>query len=139
MTGASGLHVGIVGGSITGCATAIALVSAGHRVEVFERSRGHLRDHGAGIGTPPSVIAAFHARGMIDAAMPVLHAWRAAHVGRAGEARLGRAGWVAPLSIDLLTWGDLHRSLRERVAPPLTALALLSAVSMALGARLGIQ
>ena len=35
-----GLRVGIVGGSIAGCATAVLMSRAGHSVTVFERSSG---------------------------------------------------------------------------------------------------
>jgi 2-polyprenyl-6-methoxyphenol hydroxylase-like FAD-dependent oxidoreductase len=48
--------VGIVGGSIGGCGTAIGLSRLGHRVVVFERSSGGLPSRGAGIATPSSVI-----------------------------------------------------------------------------------
>ena len=39
-----GSRVGIIGGSIAGCATAIALARLGCDVQVFERSSGVLRD-----------------------------------------------------------------------------------------------
>ena len=45
-----GLRVGIVGGSIAGCVTAIELARLGADVTVFERSR-HLQDRGAGLGS----------------------------------------------------------------------------------------
>ena len=47
-----GSRVGIVGGSIAGCAAAIALQRLGCEVEIFERSSGALRDRGSGIGIP---------------------------------------------------------------------------------------
>lgn len=61
------LNIGIIGGSISGCTAAVALLRAGHRVKVFERSSGVLLGRGVGIGTPPSVIAGFRERDMIDA------------------------------------------------------------------------
>lgn len=45
-------RVGIVGGSIAGCAAAIALGRLGCQVDVFERSSGALRDRGSGIAIP---------------------------------------------------------------------------------------
>ena len=48
-----GSKVGIVGGSIAGCATAIALGRLGCDVHIFERSSGALRDRGSGILLPP--------------------------------------------------------------------------------------
>jgi 2-polyprenyl-6-methoxyphenol hydroxylase-like FAD-dependent oxidoreductase len=47
-----GSRVGIVGGSIAGCATAIALRRLGCDITVLERSSGALRDRGAGIAVP---------------------------------------------------------------------------------------
>ena len=50
-----GSTVGIVGGSIAGCAAAVALARLGCDVHVFERSSGALRDRGAGIMVPPAL------------------------------------------------------------------------------------
>lgn len=47
-----GSRVGVVGGSIGGCAAAIALGRLGCDVTVFERSSGALRDRGSGIAIP---------------------------------------------------------------------------------------
>ena len=47
-----GSRVGVIGGSIAGCATAIALERLGCDVQVFERSSGVLRDRGSGIAIP---------------------------------------------------------------------------------------
>lgn len=115
------LSVGIVGGSIAGCAAAVTLVHAGHRVTVFERSPGELEGRGAGIGTQLSVLRSLVERGLIDADMPYFHAegFHAdgfPHVGRTtADERLGHTAWVAPITTELLNWGDLYRSLRERV------------------------
>lgn len=50
------MNVGIVGGSLAGCAAAIALRRAGCEVSVYERSRGALEDRGAGIGMPLALL-----------------------------------------------------------------------------------
>ena len=50
------LSIGIVGGSIAGCAAAIELTRAGHEVAVFERSTGELKGRGAGIATAISML-----------------------------------------------------------------------------------
>ena len=47
-----GSRIGVVGGSISGCAAAIALGRLGCDVTVFERSSGALRDRGSGIAIP---------------------------------------------------------------------------------------
>jgi len=112
----TGLNIGVVGGSISGCAAAVALGRLGHRVRVFERSEGPLKGRGAGIGTPPSVIRVFRDRDMVDSDLPCFHVERLAHIGRRGRAHLGSTSWVTPFSIELLSWGDLYRSLRSRLS-----------------------
>jgi 2-polyprenyl-6-methoxyphenol hydroxylase-like FAD-dependent oxidoreductase len=59
-----------VGGSIAGCAAAVALSQVGCAVTVFERARGTLADRGVGIGMAPQVQATLAVRGLIDPAMP---------------------------------------------------------------------
>jgi 2-polyprenyl-6-methoxyphenol hydroxylase-like FAD-dependent oxidoreductase len=110
------LSIGIVGGSISGCTAAIALMRLGYRVRVFERSGGTLKGRGAGIGTPPSVIRSFRDLDMVDSNLPCFHVERLAHTGRGGGGEhLGCTSWVTPFTIELLNWGDLYRSLRHRV------------------------
>jgi 2-polyprenyl-6-methoxyphenol hydroxylase-like FAD-dependent oxidoreductase len=50
--GVRGSRVGVVGGSIGGCAAAVALGRLGCHVTVFERSSGALRGGGSGIAIP---------------------------------------------------------------------------------------
>ena len=69
-----GVRVGIIGGSIAGCATAALLHRAGHDVIVFERSGSDLVSRGAGIGTPTAVWQDMMARGLIDGALPSFRA-----------------------------------------------------------------
>ena len=64
------MRVGIVGGSIAGCAAAALLHRAGHDVIVFERSGSDLVSRGAGIGTPTAVWQDMMARGLIDETLP---------------------------------------------------------------------
>jgi 2-polyprenyl-6-methoxyphenol hydroxylase-like FAD-dependent oxidoreductase len=56
LTRIAGSRVAVVGGSIAGCAVAVALIRAGCEVTVFERTRGSLRDRGFGIGLPPGTL-----------------------------------------------------------------------------------
>jgi 2-polyprenyl-6-methoxyphenol hydroxylase-like FAD-dependent oxidoreductase len=113
---ASGLKIGIVGGSIAGCTAAIELTRAGHRAQVYERSRGELKGRGAGIGTPMSVIASLVDRDLIDLDMPYFHVTCMPHIGRtSAQERMGRTAWEVPAQIELLNWGDLYRNLRKRV------------------------
>jgi 2-polyprenyl-6-methoxyphenol hydroxylase-like FAD-dependent oxidoreductase len=59
--GIAGSRVAVIGGSIAGCAMAIALARAGCRVTVFERTRDALSERGFGIGmlAPGSVTVCF--------------------------------------------------------------------------------
>jgi 2-polyprenyl-6-methoxyphenol hydroxylase-like FAD-dependent oxidoreductase len=113
---AGGLKIGIVGGSIAGCAAAVALMRAGHRVTVFERSPGALVGRGAGIGTQSSVLRSLVERDLIDADMPHFHAESFPHVGRTtAYERQGHTAWKVPITMELLNWGDIYRNLRKRV------------------------
>lgn len=108
--------VGIVGGSIAGCATAIALDRAGWSVTVFERSPGELVDRGAGIAVVPDAFDDFIDRGMLDEHTPALsfdhfeQFWR-----RDDRAPYGYCPAPQPLAFRALNWGELYRYLRDRV------------------------
>jgi len=127
--GIEGSRVAVVGGSIAGCAAAVALSRAGCSVSVYERSRGGLRDRGAGMSIPVSVRDDLVAAGYLDPAMPTRHqdalVWRTRD-GRDPAGRLlGRQGYPSLM----VAWTMLWRSLRARVpegcyheATPVTAI-----------------
>ena len=64
------LDIAVIGGSIAGCTAAIELARQGCKVTLFERSGEELKDRGAGLGVPASVIATFITRDLIDADLP---------------------------------------------------------------------
>ena len=68
------MRVGIIGGSIAGCATAALLHRAGHDVIVFERSESDLVSRGGGIAAPTAVWQDMMAHGLIDATLPACRA-----------------------------------------------------------------
>ena len=75
------LKVGVIGGSIAGCTTAIELLRLGCDVTLLERTGEELKDRGAGIGVPSSVMDTFITRDLVDANTPYfpghsLRAWR---------------------------------------------------------------
>lgn len=78
------LKVAVIGGSITGCTSAIELSRLGCDVTLFERSGEELKDRGAGIGVPPSVLDTFVQRALIAPDIPYFNArsfvrrWRTA-------------------------------------------------------------
>lgn len=110
------LKIAIIGGSITGCTAAVELSRHGCDVVLFERSGEELKDRGAGIGVPPSVMETFVARDLVDAALPFFPArcfvrrWRTDT-----EPAFGHLAWEQPTSLALLNWGALYRNLRARV------------------------
>ncbi|MGE0821872.1 MAG: FAD-dependent monooxygenase [Candidatus Binatia bacterium] len=113
---AKGLQVGIIGGSIAGCATAIELLRLGCEVTLFERTGEELKDRGAGIGVPPSVMEAFIKRDLVDADIPYFSSRTFTRVWRTSkEQQYGYIAWDQPAGLALLNWGGLFRNLRKRV------------------------
>jgi len=111
--------VAVVGGSIAGCAAAIALRGAGCEVTVYERTHNDLRDRGYGIGIPAAARERLVAAGFLDADTPVLtcadRLWlvRDETVPRGRE--FGRIAWRQPFPTTLNNWGLLWRALRAHV------------------------
>jgi 2-polyprenyl-6-methoxyphenol hydroxylase-like FAD-dependent oxidoreductase len=116
MARAGSLNVGILGGSITGCAVAAELARAGCAVTVLERSGEEPRDRGAGIGLPPSLVKTLIGHDLVDADLPFIEVRRFPHlVLQEREERYGHVLWEQQGSIALLNWGVLYRNLRRRV------------------------
>lgn len=110
------VRVGIVGGSIAGCAVAIELSRAGYDVTVFERSRGALVGSGAGISTPLATFRSLIARDLLDADFPsCLNTTMQFIGGGAADDRFGHTAWVSRRDSAAMHWGDLYRALRRRV------------------------
>lgn len=116
---ATELNVAIVGGSIAGCAAAIALRRAGCEVTVYERSRGKLEDRGAGIGMPLALLHTLIDRDFVDASIAHFQATKAPFVLRAdaeeGEPGQGRLLWEQPIAAAVTNWGIVYRHLRSRI------------------------
>ena len=114
MEDTGGSRVAIVGGSIAGCAAAVALQRAGCDVEIFERSSGELRDRGSGIAIPITLRDQLVAAGYLEADYPSCPAaerwWMLADGSRAG-----RTLWRQASDAAMNNWGVLWRSLRERI------------------------
>ena len=112
--GISGSRVGVIGGSLAGCATAIALSRAGCTVEVFERSEGELRDRGSGIGMPTPLREELIAAGYLPGDYPWCGIEGRLWVVPDGSPR-GRVLWRQSSSPTHNNWGVLWRSLRAGV------------------------
>jgi 2-polyprenyl-6-methoxyphenol hydroxylase-like FAD-dependent oxidoreductase len=109
------MRVGIIGGSIGGCATAALLHRAGHDVTVFERSESGLVSRGAGILMITASWQDMTARGLLDAAVPACRVGYSRVVTRA--AGTGQQRWLGDVELSsvLFNWTHLYQSLRLRV------------------------
>jgi 2-polyprenyl-6-methoxyphenol hydroxylase-like FAD-dependent oxidoreductase len=112
----NGLEVAVIGGSIAGCTAAIELARLGCSVTLLERTGEELKDRGAGIAVPPSVIETFVRRDLIDADFPHFPSHSIRRMWRTPAARqYGHVAWDQPMRVELLNWGGLYKSLRKRV------------------------
>ncbi len=109
-----GSRVGIVGGSIAGCAAAIALRRLGCDVTVFERSSGALRDRGSGIAIPNPLRDEMIGAGYLPADYRYFQAAGRDWLLDDGSAG-GRLLWHQVGSASTNNWGVLWRALRAQV------------------------
>jgi 2-polyprenyl-6-methoxyphenol hydroxylase-like FAD-dependent oxidoreductase len=109
-----GMKVAIAGGSIAGCATAIALSRAGCDVTVFERSSS-LQDRGSGIAIPVPLRDQLIEAGYIDAGYATCRLHYRRWVIRVGDLSMGRRLWGQESEGEANNWGNLWRSLRGKV------------------------
>ena len=109
------MRVGIIGGSIAGCATAALLHRAGHDVTVFERSESDLVSRGAGIVAATAAWQDMLVHGLIDGTLPACRADYSRFVTRAPGT--GQQRWLGDvqMSFTLLNWAHLYQRLRRRV------------------------
>jgi 2-polyprenyl-6-methoxyphenol hydroxylase-like FAD-dependent oxidoreductase len=109
-----GSRVAVIGGSIAGCAAAVALERLGCRVEVFERSSGALRDRGSGIAIPLALRDGLIGAGYLPASYPSCEPtvrWWVTSEADGGANVL----WEQPSAAAMSNWGVLWRALREGV------------------------
>ncbi|MGW0731657.1 FAD-dependent monooxygenase [Streptomyces sp. NPDC002851] len=110
--------VAVVGGSIAGCATALAAhrAGAGH-VTVYERATGHLAERGVGIAVHNSRYTELESAGYLDAATPWIQLTRRRWYVRDDTCPdpLGRRIGELPFPFRTYNWGPLWHELRRRV------------------------
>jgi glycine/D-amino acid oxidase-like deaminating enzyme len=106
-------RIAIVGGSIAGCAAAVELSRAGHKVKVFERSATQLVSQGAGIIAPAEVFRGMVARNLLPEDHPRCSVTVARYVRRDGDRAEGR--WLGDVDFNLTTvsWADLSQGHRQ--------------------------
>ncbi|WP_371500569.1 FAD-dependent monooxygenase [Kitasatospora sp. NBC_00374] len=111
-----GGRVAVVGGSVAGCAAALAAARTGaDEVVVFERAAGRLQDRGVGLALHNDRYAELEAAGHLDAGMPWVQLARRPWVVRDGERRAGREIGVLPFPFRSYNWGSLWQELRSRI------------------------
>lgn len=109
------MRVGVIGGSIAGCAAAALLHRSGHDVIVFERSESDLVSRGAGIVTATAAWQDMAVRRLIDGSLPACRADYSRFVTRAPGTRQQRWLGDVQMSFTLLNWAHLYQRLRRRV------------------------
>ncbi len=106
----------IVGGSITGCTTAIAAQRRGTAPTVFEKSNGRLEERGAGLGIPSAVAVALRDQGYIEDGFPHVSIRALVHSSVSqGDARDGGVAGSVPTFLEAIRWGHLFDHLRSLV------------------------
>ena len=116
--GVQGLKVGVIGGSIAGCAAATALNRAGCDVQIFERSSKGLMDRGSGIGIPGPLRTDLMEKGYLPKDFPSCEMkmrWWQFPDGSPDGRRL----WTQPTPAFANNWGNLWSALRNTVSDDL--------------------
>ncbi|MCB5905964.1 FAD-dependent monooxygenase [Streptomyces pinistramenti] len=117
----AGADIAIVGGSVAGCAAALAAHRAGAgRITVFERAAGQLADRGVGLAVHDDRYAELAAAGYLDAAMPCVRLTTRRWYVRDGRAPFGREIAALPFPFRSSCWGPLWRELRRRLPADVT-------------------
>ncbi|MEU7583747.1 FAD-dependent monooxygenase [Streptomyces sp. NPDC041068] len=118
-----GGKVAVVGGSIAGCAAALAAHRGGaDEITVYERAAGDLADRGVGLAVHNSRYAELESAGYMDAGMPWVQIVRRRWYVRDDSAAtpVGREIGAMPFPFRTYNWGPLWRELRSRI-PKATA------------------
>lgn len=111
------LKVGIVGGSIAGCALAIALIRLGCEVIVFERSAEGLIDRGAGLALPLPLVQKLKSENFIDKDMPFLPISQQIFLRQTKSIQEHSQSilWEQPVAFAANNWSLLFTNLRTRI------------------------
>ncbi len=106
----------MVGGSIAGCAAALAASRGGaERITVLERADDRLRDRGVGIALQSDRYDELREAGYVAPEMPWAPLTRRLWSVRDGEAEHGRVVGEQPFPFRAYSWGSLWSELRRRV------------------------
>lgn len=111
-------RVAVVGGSVAGCAMALAAHRGGaDEITVYERAAGRLAERGVGLAVHDSRYAELESAGYMDADMPwvrlVRRRWYVRDERASGP--LGKELGAMPFPFRTYNWGPLWGELRRRV------------------------
>ncbi|WP_280276579.1 FAD-dependent monooxygenase [Nocardia wallacei] len=116
MTPRPALRIAVLGGSVAGCAMALAAHRAGASVVVAERSTHRLQERGYGIAMPPTTIRALAESGFLDPAMPnhpvTQRIWIVRNPRSTGAEQVL---WHQPSPVALCNWAILWQTLRAAI------------------------
>ncbi|MFD7863697.1 FAD-dependent monooxygenase [Streptomyces sp. NPDC057682] len=111
-----GGRIAVVGGSIGGCAAALAASRGGaERITVLERADDRLRDRGVGIALHSDRFEELRDAGYVAPEMPWAPLTRRVWSARDGGAEHGRVIGEQPFPFRAYSWGSLWSELRRRV------------------------
>ncbi|WP_447042258.1 FAD-dependent monooxygenase [Streptomyces sp. DSM 118878] len=113
-----GGRVAVVGGSIAGCAAALAAHRGGaDEITVYERATSDLADRGVGLAVHDARYAELESAGYLDAGMAWVQMRRRRWYVRDGSTAspVGREIAEMPFPFRTYNWGPLWRELRDRV------------------------
>lgn len=116
-----GGSIAVVGGSIAGCAAALAASRGGAgEVTVFERADAELRDRGVGIALQSDRYDELRDAGYVAPEMPWAPLTHRVWSVREGDAEHGRAVGEQPFPFRAYNWGSLWGELRRRIPEGVT-------------------
>jgi 2-polyprenyl-6-methoxyphenol hydroxylase-like FAD-dependent oxidoreductase len=104
----------IIGGSVSGCLSALMLKRKAYDVQIFERSTASLNDRGAAIVIPAPLFKSLKELDLIDANTPHLN-HKNMHYCVKRKPDDSFALWDFPTDVIALRWGHLYQQLRKRV------------------------
>lgn len=137
---ASRSRVAVVGGSIGGCAAAIAAYRAGCEVTVYERSGGNLADRGFGVTLPTSIYQQLVEVGYLETGTPALTMKNRLWTTRVADGDGFREIWRQSPSLVTCNWGLLWKSLRSNVPDSIyREAAAVSSVDPTSGGRAAVR
>ena len=108
----------IIGGSIAGCCSALAILknSTDYTVRIFERTSKELHAQGAGIAIPTDLFETLKKQNYLDSDFPAFKLERRHFVVTdSTNAKDERTIWHQLLSAAALHWNELFQNLRKRI------------------------